>query len=235
MEISPWVPKATLSPSLPDCGADACGICLGRVIVQRANILRPEHADFRRTVAYKVVAEICHDYVTCLDPKIDTFRFSEAFLSIRPKVVYRQTSGSIIAAIDLDGRYLDKTVHMIVPKEGWALCAISEKVLLGLLNSRLFDYLYRYVSQESEGRAFAQVKTTYIKKLMVPCHGSKRTEEIHRLVDEILVASSEDKRRSLEGRLDDAVYALYDLSPAEIALVTGAEDSEAELLGCSTV
>jgi hypothetical protein len=205
------------------------------VIVQRANILRPEHADFRRTVAYKVVAEICHDYVTCLDPKIDTFRFSEAFLSIRPKVVYRQTSGSIIAAIDLDGRYLDKTVHMIVPKEGWALCAISEKVLLGLLNSRLFDYLYRYVSQESEGRAFAQVKTTYIKKLMVPCHGSKRTEEIHRLVDEILVASSEDKRRSLEGRLDDAVYALYDLSPAEIALVTGAEDSEAELLGCSTV
>jgi hypothetical protein len=170
-----------------------------------------------------------------LDPEIDTFRFSEAFLSIRPKVVYRQTSGSIIAAIDLDGRYLDKTVHMIVPKEGWAQCVISEKVLLGILNSRLFDYLYRYVSQESEGRAFAQVKTTYIKKLMVPCHGSKRTEEIQRLVDEILLASSEDKRRSLEGWLDNAVYALYDLSPAEIALVTGAKESEAELVGSSAV
>jgi hypothetical protein len=36
-----------------------------------------------------------HDYVTCLDPKIDTFRFSEEFLKIKPKVVYRQTSGSI--------------------------------------------------------------------------------------------------------------------------------------------
>jgi hypothetical protein len=175
-----------------------------------------------------------HDYVTCLDPKIDTFRFSEAFLSIKPKVVYRQTSGSIIAAIDLDGRYLDKTVHLIVPKEGWSRSPISEKVLLGLLNSRLFDYLYRYVSQESEGRAFAQVKTTYIKKLMVPCRGSKHTEGIQRIVDEILLAS-EEKRRSLEDSLDDAVYALYDLSPAEIALVTGSEAPEGELVGCSTV
>jgi len=57
-----------------------------------------------------------HDYVTCLDPKIDTFRFSEEFLKIKPKVVTGKPAVSIIAAIDEEGRYLDKTVHMIVPK-----------------------------------------------------------------------------------------------------------------------
>jgi type I restriction-modification system DNA methylase subunit len=162
-----------------------------------------------------------HDYVTFLDPKIDTFRFSQEFLKVRPKVIYRQTSGSIIAAIDLDGRYLDKTVHMIVPKGGWARSVLSEKVLLGLLNSRLFDYLYRYISQESEGRAFAQVKTTYIKKLPVPLSESKHTKEIERLVDKILQASSELKRQSCVDNLNNEVYALYALNSEEIALVTG--------------
>jgi hypothetical protein len=176
-----------------------------------------------------------HDYVACLDPKIDTFRFSEEFLKIRPKVVYRQTSSSIVAAIDLEGRYLDKTVHLIVPKGGWASSAISEKVLVGLLNSRLFDHLYQYISQESEGRTFAQVKTTYIKKLPIPRGESKHTKQIERLVDKILQASTESKRQSLEEDLNNEVDALYELNAAEIALVTRSQAAEVEHLGLSTV
>ncbi len=162
-----------------------------------------------------------HDYATCLDPKIDTFRFSEEFLKMKPKVVYRQTSGSIIAAIDAEGRYLDKTVHMIVPKNGWTNNELSERALLGLLNSRLFDYLYRHISQESEGRAFAQVKTTYIKKLPLPCRESKNVKAIERLVDCILQAPTDKKKESLEHSLNREVYELYELSPDEILLVEG--------------
>jgi type I restriction-modification system DNA methylase subunit len=159
-----------------------------------------------------------HDYATKLDATKDTFRFSLDYLSIRPKVIYRQTSGSIIAAIDNDGRYLDKTVHLIVPKEGWGRSAISETVLVGVLNSRLFDYLYRYVSSETGARAFAQVKTTYIKKLMVPRNESKGTRRIQELVDKI-VRTRPDRRRALEDELDVAVYALYEVTPEEIAQI----------------
>jgi hypothetical protein len=169
-----------------------------------------------------------HDYATCLDPKIDTFRFSEGFLKIQPKVVYRQTSGSIIAAIDEEGRYLDKTVHMIVPRDGWTSSVLSEKTLLGLLNSRLFDYLYGYISQESEGRAFAQVKTTYIKKLPVPRIESKHTREIERLVGNILQVVSGKKKESLEDDLNREVYALFGLTSDEIALVEGSQAGESE-------
>ena len=168
-----------------------------------------------------------HDYATCLDPKIDTFRFSEEFLKIRPKVVYRQTSGSIIAAIDEEGRYLDKTVHMIVPREGWSSSVLSEKTLLGLLNSRLFDYLYGYISQESEGRAFAQVKTTYIKKLPVPRKESEHTRKIERLVSNILHLAP-GKKEPLEADLNREVYALFELTSNEIALVEGSQNDESK-------
>jgi Eco57I restriction-modification methylase/restriction endonuclease TaqI-like protein len=162
-----------------------------------------------------------HDYLGELDPEKDTFRFSPEYLKTRPKVIYRQTSGSIIAAIDHDGRYLDKTVHLIVPKEGWERSAISEKVLTGLLNSRLFNYLYRYLSQETGERAFAQVKTTYIKKLMVPRNGSASTRKIQELVDKIFLTPASDRRQALEHELDEKIYALYDLSREELAVVAG--------------
>jgi hypothetical protein len=34
-----------------------------------------------------------------------------------------------------------------------------------MLNSELFLFLYKEISQEGEGRTFSQVKTTYLKKL----------------------------------------------------------------------
>jgi type I restriction-modification system DNA methylase subunit len=159
-----------------------------------------------------------HDYESFLDPRKDVFRFSPEYLSIRPKVIYRQTSNTIIAAIDCDGRYLDKTVHLIVPRTGWTP-QFSDKLLVGLLNSRLFRYLYTYISQETEGRAFAQVKTTYIKKLPVPRNGSSSSKKIVDIVDRILNGSKRDTLPQLEELLNRAVYELYNLSPKEIEAV----------------
>jgi hypothetical protein len=117
---------------------------------------------------------------------------------------------------------------MIVPRDGWTSSVLSEKTLLGLLNSRLFDYLYGYISQESEGRAFAQVKTTYIKKLPVPRIESKNTREIERLVGNILQVVSGKKKESLEDDLNREVYALFGLTSDEIALVEGSQAGESE-------
>jgi hypothetical protein len=115
---------------------------------------------------------------------------------------------------------------MIVPKDGWSRSALSERALLGLLNSRLFDYLYRHISQESEGRAFAQVKTTYIKKLPVPRSESKHTKDIERLVSNILQVTSGTKKELLEDQLNREVYALFELNTDEIALVEESQAAE---------
>lgn len=166
-----------------------------------------------------------HDYEKFLDPQKDVFRFSPEYLSIRPKVIYRQTSNTIIAAIDCDGRYLDKTVHLIVPRNGWTP-QFSDRLLVGLLNSRLFRYLYTYISQETEGRAFAQVKTTYIKKLPVPRNGSSSSKKIVDIVDRIVNGSKRDTLPQLEEFLNRAVYELYALSPKEIEAVEKSSSHE---------
>jgi adenine-specific DNA-methyltransferase len=160
-----------------------------------------------------------HDFENLLDDA-DTLRYSPAFLSQMPKIIYRQTANTIIAAIDPDGHYLDKTVHLIVPKKNWNVCSV--KLLLALLNSKLFAYFYPYLSQETEGRAFAQVKTTYIKKLPIPLSASSNA--IDSLVNRILEAKQQDVEADvskLEREIDRLVYALYGLTPEEVQIVEG--------------
>ncbi|MCO5936888.1 Eco57I restriction-modification methylase domain-containing protein [Mucilaginibacter sp. RB4R14] len=103
-----------------------------------------------------------YNYQDYLDPDIDTFRFSKDILDVNPKICYRQTANKIIAAVDRQSQFCDKTVHVIVNKKG---NSYDLNIVATLLNSELFLFLYREISQEGEGRAFSQVKTTYIKKL----------------------------------------------------------------------
>jgi adenine-specific DNA-methyltransferase len=160
-----------------------------------------------------------HNFKSLLNAA-DTFRYSPEFLSQKPKIVYRQTANTIIAAIDPSGHYLDKTVHLIVPKQNWNVC--SAELLLALLNSKLFAYFYFYLSQETEGRAFAQVKTTYIKKLPTPL--SPSSNEIGSLVTRILAMKHRDAEAdvsALERQIDQLVYRLYGLTPEEVQIVEG--------------
>ena len=103
-----------------------------------------------------------YNYVEFLDPDYDTFRFSEDILLTNPKIIYRQTANKIIAAIDNESRLCDKTVHTIINKKG---NSFDLDILLGFLNSELYLFIYRQISQETEGRTFSQVKTTYLKKM----------------------------------------------------------------------
>jgi len=159
-----------------------------------------------------------HNFQDYLDKKIDTFRYSPEFLSIIPKIIYRQTSSTIIATIDDTGVYVDKTVHLIVPKVDWQ--KISPYTLLGIMNSKLFSYLYHYLSQETTGRAFAQVKTTYIKKLPIPLEVTTRA--IEKIVISILENIQKDgfiDISDLEDELNKKVYSVYKLASSDVEYV----------------
>lgn len=93
----------------------------------------------------------------------DTFRFSKDILEISPKLVYRQTSSSLISTIDFNKFHTDKTVHCIIPKKN---ININLKFLMTIFNSKLFNYIYQSFTEEN-GRIFAQVKTINVKKLPI--------------------------------------------------------------------
>lgn len=173
------------------------------------------------------------DYMDYLIEGIDIFRFSAEYLKTSPKLVYRQTADRIIAAIDYDGFYLDKTVHLIVPKQGKSVDLLY---LMGILNSKLMLYYYRNKVNE-EGRTFAQVKTVYIKAIP---YKERCKEELSSLVatqiecaKELTLFGSEltDKRlllvdnfKKIDKRIDNLVYEIYGLNKEEIKLVESSFD-----------
>ncbi|MEA5485227.1 MULTISPECIES: Eco57I restriction-modification methylase domain-containing protein [Pseudanabaena] len=164
-----------------------------------------------------------HNYNDYLVKGIDIFRYSQEFLQINPKIVYRQTSNKIIAALDTSKYLCDKTVHIIVPRQNQPYSLI---LVLALINSNLFDYFYKFISQETDGRAFAQVKATYIKKLPLPNIDRLKGTSIYKVANEVVTLKSEGKdTTALEQQIDNLVYKLYELTYQEVK----ASDPEFEL------
>lgn len=166
------------------------------------------------------------DYEKFLDKESDTFRFSRDFLSISPKIIYRQTSSRIIATIDFDSNLLDKTVHLIVPRNNESM---DLKFILAVLNSTLINYIYKYISQEREGRTFSQVKATYIKQIPIPLITINEQNPFIFIIDQIFDITKESdydvnsekqaKVHDLEHQIDELVYKLYGLTDDEIKIV----------------
>ncbi len=88
------------------------------------------------------------------------------------KIVIRQTSDIIIAAVDYDG-FLDfNNVHNIVLKSTERL---SYEALAVILNSSLMDVYYTYLVPE-KGRTFAEVKGVNLRKLPIRIPSKEQNE-----------------------------------------------------------
>jgi adenine-specific DNA-methyltransferase len=148
----------------------------------------------------------------------DTLRFNKNLMEASPKIVYRQTSNRLVAAIDFDGNFNDKTVHILVSKEN---INIDLKVVLAILNSKMINYFFQSFKQE-EGRAFAQVKIVDIKNLPFVVPSDSIQKELAELTDQIMERKKQGDSASyanLEDRVDALVYDLYGLSKEEIEVV----------------
>jgi hypothetical protein len=148
------------------------------------------------------------------------------------------TGDRIIATLDNSRIFATDGIYLFGVKE-----FISEKYILGLLNSRLFVFLYRLLALE-EGRVLAQVKPTILNSLPIyKINGDIQQDkhnynEIIRLVDQLLFVypqrNSEQTPPSrkmlqnqidaMEKRIDQLVYELYRITdPQEIAMIEANE------------
>ncbi|MDR2755032.1 MAG: Eco57I restriction-modification methylase domain-containing protein, partial [Planctomycetaceae bacterium] len=146
------------------------------------------------------------------------------------KIIIRQTSDKIIAAIDNEEYYALASTFIIKLFEK----EIDYKCLLGILNSKLFLYLYQNINNEKR-RIFPQIKKKHIFNLPIKIGFTKLHDNIISLVDQMLQLKlkelSEQKpqmktilQRQIEGldqQIDQAVYSLYDLTEDEIKIVEG--------------
>jgi hypothetical protein len=180
-----------------------------------------------------------NNYEEYLDPNVDTFRFSSEILR-KEKIVYRQTSDRIIAALDQSGTLTDKTLHSIVLRPEWE-GRMDLRYILGILNSRPTSYLYRTWAHE-KGRTFAQAKIFRTKQIPIPGidvkyeHSSEIYDRIVGLVEDMLHSkvlsakakapvdktSVERQIQTIDNQIDQLVYELYSLSEQEIGIVEDA-------------
>ncbi len=118
----------------------------------------------------------------------------------------------VILAIDKSSICMAESVHFIS----------------GLLNSQLLWWYIQQIAASRQG-GFYEFKPMYVTEIPIAHTKDKRSIELR--VEQILAAKQANPTAdvtALEREIDELVYALYGLTPAEIALVEGRELSEAE-------
>lgn len=96
--------------------------------------------------------------------------------------------------------------------------------LLGLLNSKVLWWFIRQTAANKQGD-FYEFKPMYVSVLPIPAVPTEKQKPVERLVERILKAKQSEADRivcsTLEREIDQQVYALYGLTPAEIKIVEG--------------
>lgn len=139
-------------------------------------------------------------------------------LFLGEKIILRQTGDRIIATYDAEDYFVMDSVMVLKLKKD---TDFKIKYILGILNSKLSNFLYSNIAQE-KGRAFAQVKPQNIRQLLIKRASFTEAQEIILLVDIILTKKKSGNlvdTAKEEQQIDHLVYKLYKLSPEEIEIV----------------
>lgn len=144
-------------------------------------------------------------------------QFPPQALFSQPKIVIAQNARRILATLDTDG-YICKDTFLVGRQYG----DLPLEYLLGLLNSSLLSYYYSVLFKATHvGGAYLHYLACYLEDL--PIRRAEHTDEICSCVRRLLDPSLADHdRRRFDQELDEMVFDLYQLTPAERALVNEA-------------
>ncbi|MCH5176253.1 MAG: Eco57I restriction-modification methylase domain-containing protein, partial [Prevotellaceae bacterium] len=129
------------------------------------------------------------------------------------KILIRQVGSCINATIDRNGGVTTQSVYALYPK------SIKEQkhlnAILGVLNSKLFDFFYKLVSGDKQ--MFARIILENIKALPYPNIVNPIIDILDKKVEMLLSNSRFDN--NAENEIDILVYQLYGLSYDELLIV----------------
>lgn len=182
---------------------------------------------FKSKITCKEVIEHKHSIYSLHRPR------SESIFLKDKKVLGVITEDEIVVALDEDNCFATDGLFLFGVQE-----YINIKYLIGILNSRLFVFLYRLLAQE-EDRVLSQVKPTTIGQLPIRCINfssradKARHDRIVKLVERMLelhkelakAKSDNDKTllqrqiSSTDRQINTLVYDLYGLTNEEVKLV----------------
>ena len=154
-----------------------------------------------------------------IDPKL---LFSGGFderVVENPKLMVRQTGDRIVAAYDETGLYHLNNVHSFSCQLSTSQSKIDLHLLLALMNSNLWHYLYRMKTRE-DGRALAQIDIETVETMPLPTCEESLSMSIASLCKKLCHASSEntshEEIENVNAEINRLIYAAYKLSHKEV-------------------
>jgi hypothetical protein len=145
-------------------------------------------------------------------------RSAELFDS--PKLLMRRTDDRLMSAIDQDSAICVNSCHVIKHKPDF-VAQFPYEFLMAILNARLTQYYFELSNPQMQGKVFAEIKVVYVEQLPIPPATDAQQVPIIERVRKILAAPDSPDVPQLEAEIDRLVYALYELTDEEIAVVEG--------------
>jgi type II restriction/modification system DNA methylase subunit YeeA len=134
----------------------------------------------------------------------------------KPKINYPNMTKFLPFAIDLDNQFYhnDKAFHLITDRLYW---------LVSFLNSKLFRFCFAENFPELQGNS-KEVRKVIFEQIPVKQISETEEQPFKEKVTQILELKKADAAAdtsALEQEIDELVYALYELTAEEIAIVNG--------------
>lgn len=129
------------------------------------------------------------------------------------KLLFRRVSSSLIFAYDDKQHYALNTLVVLTPKNG---SNISLKYLLGLMNSKMMNYIYKNKFKSTK-KVFSEIQARSVGRLPIVKASDQHKQDLITLVDKILTSKKNNPGGDVvqyEKKIDDIVFDLYQI-PAE--------------------
>jgi len=217
--------------------------------VKRFHILYPDLQLIytNKTTNFKSIPNICNyinqfkSNITCKEVKEGKHSIyalhrarEENIFTKAEKLVGVITEDEIIVSLDVRKTFVTDGLYLFGVKN------INFKFLMGILNSKLFVFLYRLMTFEG-GRTLAQVKPTVVAEMPIRVIDEQikseiqQREQIIKHVDQLLQLNKDLQEAKLpnqieqvksriafnEDKINEIVYGLYGLTDEEIKMVEG--------------
>lgn len=144
-----------------------------------------------------------------------------------PKLLMRRTDDRIRSCIEEKSAICVNSCHVIKLKPEMQ-AFYSYDFILGILNSKLTQYVYELTNPQMVGKIFAEIKVVYVERLPIPqcgLHNQKKISALSRQCTAIKQSNPATDTVMLEREIDSIVYKLYGLTADEIAIVEAANTS----------
>ena len=158
------------------------------------------------------------DYKSVLKPNEQVY-FTKEYQGKKNKIVWRQTSENIKAAIDKKGIWFGNTIQCCEIKKEYSNYKLE--YLLAILNSKYLNYIYNNTIKESN-RVFPQIKISNLEKLPIRIidFNNKLDVDIYNKIISTVEELSKFELNSVAYKsyisiLDDLIFDLYSVNKTE--------------------